>query len=60
MSYFKDAESRNPMELAPGARARTFWGERMLLSLVEVDAYSEVPKPLSKQGLCWKVRWRWG
>lgn len=31
------------MQLVPGARTRTFWGEQMLLSLVEVDANSEVP-----------------
>jgi len=31
------------MELVPGARTRTFWGEQMLFSLVEVDANSEVP-----------------
>ena len=43
MSYFKDAQSRAPMELVPGARSRTFWGEHMLLSIVEIDANSEVP-----------------
>jgi|TARA_B100000809_G_C14779260_1_gene402339 hypothetical protein len=31
MSYFIDASDRKPMELAPGARTRTFWGEQMLL-----------------------------
>ncbi|MEC9445278.1 MAG: cupin domain-containing protein, partial [Chloroflexota bacterium] len=43
MSYFIDAASREPLELVPGARTRTFWGEQMLFSLVEVDADSEVP-----------------
>jgi quercetin dioxygenase-like cupin family protein len=43
MSYFKDAQGREKMELVPGACARTFWGENMLLSLVEIDANSEVP-----------------
>ena len=43
MSYFIDASDRKPMDLVPGARTRTFWGEQMLLSLVEVDANSEVP-----------------
>ena len=43
MSYFKDAVERESLELAPGARTRTFWGERMLLSLVEIDAHAEVP-----------------
>jgi quercetin dioxygenase-like cupin family protein len=31
------------MELVPGARTRTFWGDRVLLSLVEIDVDSEVP-----------------
>ena len=43
MSYFVDAENRDPMSLVPGARTRTFWGENILLSLVEIDANSEVP-----------------
>ncbi len=43
MEYFKDAQSRSPMQLVPGARTRTFWGENMMLSLVEIDANSEVP-----------------
>ena len=43
MSYFLDASGREPMELVPGARTRTFWGEQMLFSLVEVDSNSEVP-----------------
>jgi quercetin dioxygenase-like cupin family protein len=43
MSYFKDAANRKEMQLVPGARTRTFWGDNMLLSLVEIDANSEVP-----------------
>ena len=43
MSYFKDVQGREPMELVPGARTRTFWGDRVLLSLVEIDVDSEVP-----------------
>ena len=43
MSYFVDAENRDPMTLVPGARTRTFWGENILLSLVEIDSNSEVP-----------------
>ena len=43
MAYFIDASDRKFMELAPGARTQTFWGEQMLLSLVEVDANSLVP-----------------
>jgi len=44
MSYFIDAESRGTMDLVEGARTRTFWGENMLFSLVEIDANSEVPR----------------
>ena len=44
MTYFKDAQGRDPMELVPGARTRTFWGDQVLLSLVEIDAGAEVPK----------------
>jgi quercetin dioxygenase-like cupin family protein len=43
MSYFKDASSREYKQLVPGARTRTFWGEHMLFSLVEIDANAEVP-----------------
>ncbi len=47
MSYFIDAsdrDSRDSMDIVPGARTRTFWGERITLSMVEIDANSEVPK----------------
>jgi quercetin dioxygenase-like cupin family protein len=43
MSYFLDKADREPMDLMPGARTRTYWGEHMLFSLVEIDANSEVP-----------------
>ena len=43
MSYFKDAAGRKAMDLVPGARTRTFWGDNLLLSLVEIDAHSTVP-----------------
>ena len=43
VEYFIEASERKPKELVPGARIRTCWGEQMLLSLVEVDANSEVP-----------------
>ena len=41
--YFYDSKERAAKELAPGARTRTFWGDKMLLSLVEIDANAEVP-----------------
>ena len=43
MSFFKDANERDSMQLVEGARTRTFWGANLLLSLVEIDANSEVP-----------------
>ncbi len=44
MSFFKFARDRSTLDLAPGARTRTFWGDNMLLSLVEIDANSLVPR----------------
>jgi quercetin dioxygenase-like cupin family protein len=43
MSYFKDVNSRNFFELAPGANAQTFWGDKMLMSIVTIDPNSTVP-----------------
>ena len=43
MSYLLDKSDREPMDLMPGARTRTYWGEHMLFSLVEIDTNSEVP-----------------
>jgi uncharacterized RmlC-like cupin family protein len=44
MSYFKDSNNRTSLDLAPGARTQTFWGDNMLLSLVSIDANSTVPR----------------
>ena len=43
MPCFIDASSRDTKELAPGVRTRTFSGEQILLSLVELEANSEMP-----------------
>ncbi len=43
MPFYIDTSSRDPKELAPGVHTRTFWGEQMLLSLVEVEANTEMP-----------------
>lgn len=40
--YYYDPQERQTKELVPGARTRTFWGDRMLLSLVELDPNSGV------------------
>jgi quercetin dioxygenase-like cupin family protein len=41
--YFFSAADRQAKEIFPGAMARTFWGEKMLLSLVDLPANSTVP-----------------
>lgn len=43
MKYFKETQNRGFKELAPGAKTQTFWGDNVLLSLVTIDANSEVP-----------------
>lgn len=43
MSYFKDASERISLDLAPGVRTQTFWGDNILLSMVTFEANSLVP-----------------
>ena len=40
--YFYDVQKRQSKELCEGVSTRTFWGENMLVSLVEIDAHSEL------------------
>jgi quercetin dioxygenase-like cupin family protein len=40
--YFIDLKARKEKEMAPGVRTRTFWKEKMLMSLVELQSKSEV------------------
>lgn len=40
--YFLDPSARETRELAPGARIRTFSGDNMTLSLVELDPHTLV------------------
>lgn len=47
-----DKEAREEKELAPGVRARTFWGDRMLMALVALDPHSEVPLHSHPQEQC--------
>jgi quercetin dioxygenase-like cupin family protein len=42
MTYYNPFE-RAYKELSPGVRARTFWGENLLISLVELDANALIP-----------------
>ncbi len=43
MAYFFDPAVRTPKELLPGIMSRTFWGERMLVSLVDLDPNAAIP-----------------
>jgi quercetin dioxygenase-like cupin family protein len=43
MAYYHNPENRQFKELAPGVRARTFWGENLMLAVVEFDANASVP-----------------
>ncbi|MBI3954073.1 MAG: cupin domain-containing protein [Chloroflexi bacterium] len=41
--YFHDPEAREHKQLLPGVRIRTFWGDKVLLSLVDLAPDAEVP-----------------
>jgi quercetin dioxygenase-like cupin family protein len=41
--YFCNYEEREDKELFPGVRSKTFWGENMLLSVLEMDPHIHVP-----------------
>ena len=41
--YFYDPAEREAKELAPGIIARTFWGERMLLAVVDLAPGALLP-----------------
>jgi quercetin dioxygenase-like cupin family protein len=43
MSVFYDPENRASKDLLPGVHARTFWGEQVLLALVDLDANAVIP-----------------
>ena len=40
---FCDIKSRAELEVTPNATTKTFWGENMLLSLIKLQPYTEVP-----------------
>ena len=42
--YFYDPEERQARELVPGIAARTFWGEKMLMAVVDLAADSSLPR----------------
>ena len=41
--YFCDIVEREVKEVVPGIRIRTFWGEKMLLSVVDLDPDAVLP-----------------
>jgi quercetin dioxygenase-like cupin family protein len=44
MSVFPDVSARALKQLAEGVTTRTFWGENLLLSYVEIEAGASVPR----------------
>jgi len=55
MEYFCDLENREAKEIVPGVRIRTFWKDRMLLSMVDLDADAVVPMHSHPQEQCGAV-----
>lgn len=43
MSYFCDIEGREAKEIVPGIRIRTFWQDKMLVSVVDLEPGATVP-----------------
>lgn len=41
--YFYDPKERDPKELVPGINVRTFWGQNMLIAVVNLDPNSHLP-----------------
>lgn len=41
--YAPSFENAKRRELAPGVSLRTLWGEKIMMSLVEIDANAQVP-----------------
>jgi quercetin dioxygenase-like cupin family protein len=41
--YFCDVEQRESREIVPGVHIRTFWGDQMLLSVVDLEVGAVVP-----------------
>ena len=44
MSYFYDSFETTRQELAPGITLRTIWGDKVMMSLIEVEPSSVVPR----------------
>ncbi len=44
MAYFTDILKVNPVEIVPGVRIRTLWGDKVMMSLIETDPHTDVPE----------------
>jgi quercetin dioxygenase-like cupin family protein len=44
--YFYDPEERDKKKTYDGVHARTFWGEKLLFSLVDLQAHAIIPSHL--------------
>ncbi|RME06830.1 MAG: cupin domain-containing protein [Anaerolineae bacterium] len=42
--YFYDPSQRQPKELLAGINARTFWGEKMLVAVVDLEPHVHLPR----------------
>lgn len=42
--YFHNRENRTAHELVPGIDARTYWGEKMLVAMVDLEANAHLPR----------------
>lgn len=43
MQYFCDLENREAKEVLSGMNIRTFWGNEMLISIVDIEPHAVVP-----------------
>ncbi len=42
--YYHNPKDRPAKELIPGINAKTFWGEKMLAAVVDLDANARLPR----------------
>ena len=44
MPHFHDILEVKPVEITPGVRIRTLWGNKVMMSLIETDPHTDVPE----------------
>lgn len=42
--YYPDLEARSKKNLLPGITARTFWGDKLMLAVVDLEANAVIPE----------------